>query len=288
MYKLSSIIFFLLPLTLFAQSRLKPGQIYNEGDSIYAPAYGIKSVVPEGWVGMLPQGAEIFMLSSKKGKDAQIYVFADTATFDQLKKGWLAGLELSEGRTLKSDGAISANGDKMHSGIILTGGYNKSYSGYIEAKCGQYGRCLQILLICPVKDLEDMKNEMDGFLDTTFFIQPVMLAANAGFDWNLFLAGKHLISYESVVGTKSVNELWLCPDGTFTSKLKRSGLVKEQVGSYKGKKKGTWETKAIGATGILLLNFEKLPPVEVDLKIKNDKTYLNGRRHMVLNATGCK
>jgi len=37
-----------------------------------------------------------------------------------------------------------------------------------------------------------------------------------------------------------------------------------------------------------LLKFDKLPPVEVDLKIEEDKTYLNGRRHMALNATGCK
>lgn len=287
MYKSLSLIILLLPFTLFAQSRLKPGQVYNEGDSIYAPAYGIKSVVPKGWIGMLPQGAEIFLLSSMKGKDAQIYVFADTATFDQLKQGWLFGLELSEGRKLKSDGNITVNGDLMRSGVILTGGYNNAYSGYIEAKCGEYGRCMEILLICPVKDLEEMKAELNGFLSHTSFIAPVMLAPNAGFDWNLFLAGKHLVSYESVVGSKSENEIWLCPDGTFTSKLKRSGLVKGEVGKYKGRKKGTWETESIGGTGKLVLNFENLPVVEVDLKIVEDKVFLNDRRHVVLNATGC-
>ena len=288
MYKSLSFIFLFIPITLLAQSRLRPGQVYDEGDSIYAPAYGIKSVVPEGWMGMLPQGAEIFLLSSKKGKDAQIYVFADTATFEQLKMGWMQGLELSEGRMLKSDGNISTKGDRMHSGVVLTGGYNKAYTGYIEARCSEYGRCLQILLICPAAVLEEMKGELDKFLTGTSFVQPVLVSANAGFDWKLFLAGKHLVSYENVVGTKSVNELWLCPDGSFTSKLKRSGLVKGEIGNYKGRKRGTWETKSIGATGTLLLKFDKLPPVEVDLKMEEDKTYLNGRRHMALNATGCK
>lgn len=288
MFKSFSLIILLIPLTLFAQSRLKPGQVYNEGDSIYAPAYGIKSVVPNGWIGMLPQGSEIFLLSNQKGKDAQIYIFADTASFDQLKRGWLFGLELSEGRKLKSDGNITVEGDLMNSGVVLTGGYNKANSGYIEAKCGEYGRCIQLLLICSQKDLEEMKAVVRGFLDTTTLEAPVILEANAGFDWNLFLANKHLVSYGNVVGSKSVNEIWLCSDGFFTSKLKRSGLVKGEVGKYKGKKKGTWETKSIGATGSLLLKFEKLPVVEVDLKIEEDKVFLNDRRHVVLNATNCK
>ncbi|MCB0495361.1 MAG: hypothetical protein KDC79_04455 [Cyclobacteriaceae bacterium] len=287
MKKQLTFLFVLLTALAFGQSRIHQGQVYDEGDSIYAPAYGIKSIVPQWWVGMLPQGSEIFLLSSKKGKDAQIYVFADTATFDQLKRGWMQGLELSEGRTLKSDGTIVTKGDKMHSGVVLTGGYNSAYSGYIEARCGEYGRCLQLLLICPLKDLDEMKEELEVFLANTSFIKPILIADNAGFDWKLFLSGKHLVSYENSVGTKSVNELWLCPDGSFTSKLKRSGLVKGEAGKYKGRKKGTWETNSIGGKGTLLLKFDKLPTVEVDLTTEDDKTFLNGRRHLVLNATNC-
>mgnify|MGYP006921587000 CR=1 FL=1 len=287
MTRLFAIFLLFISVSVFGQSRLKQGQLYNEGDSIYAPVYGIKSIVPKGWVGMLPQGSEIFLLSGKKGNAAQIYIFADTASFDQLKKGWLQGLEIREGRYLKSDGNIIEDGDRMHSGVLLTGGYNTSNSGYIEARCGAYGRCLQILLICPTNELEEMKKVLDSFIKSVTFVPPIMSDMNVGFDWNLFLASKHLISIDNVVGTKSVNELWLCPDGSFKSNLKRTGLVKEQLGKYKGKKKGTWKTNSVGATGVLILEFEKLPAVEVDLKIEDDKTFFNGRRHMVLNATNC-
>ncbi len=277
----------LISLFSFSQQTISPGQVYNQGDELYAPRLGFTLSVPAGWMGTLPQNSSIFLLSSLKGIDGQIFVLGDTTDFETMKIRWPQGLELEEGRVLKSNGNIIEENGILFSMVILTGGQNQAYTGFIAARCGEYGRCVSALLTCEVKNLEEMKKSVHEFLNSVNFVSPNMKNEYDGYDWKLFLANKQLIHYDNVVGSKSVNELWLCEDGTFMSKLKRTGVVKGEIGKYKGKHKGTWETSSFGKTGTLRLNFEKLPPVEVDLLIEDDHIFLNRKRHVALAAAMC-
>jgi len=272
----------------FSQQTIAPGKVYNQGDEIYAPKLGFTAVIPAGWMGTLPQNSSIFLLSSLKGIDGQIFVLGDTIDFETMKMGWPQGLELEEGRVLKSDGNISEENGILSSKVILTGGQNNSYTGFIAARCGEYGRCVSALLTCEVKYLDEMKKSVHEFLGSIKFVDPIMKSEYDGYDWKLFLDNKQLVHYDNVVGSKSVNEVWLCQDGTFKSKLTRTGVVKGEIGKYKGKHKGTWQTSSFGKTGTLTLSFDKLPPVEVDLLIEDDHIFLNGKRHVALAASMCK
>ena len=51
-------------VTANAQSkkRLQPGKLYEPGEKIYAPRYGVNTVIPDGWEGTLPREMEIFLL----------------------------------------------------------------------------------------------------------------------------------------------------------------------------------------------------------------------------------
>ena len=271
----------------FAQQTISPGQVYNPGEKIYAPKLGFEAVIPEGWMGTLPQNSSIFLLSSLKGLDGQIYVLGDTTDFETMKAGWVRGLDLDETRVLKSDGNVEEVNGRLVSTVILTGGQNLAYTGFIAARCGEYGRCVSALLTCEVNYLAEMKVSVNEFLDNLTFVDPVMMNEYEGFDWRLFLGNKQLVHYDNVIGSKSVNEVWLCEDGTFLSKLKRTGVVKGDIGNYKGKNKGTWTTSSFGQTGTLTLNFDKLPPVEVELLIEDDHIFLNGKRHVALAAAMC-
>lgn len=284
------LVIFLISLSIVspAQQKITPGQVYNAGDKIYAPKLGFEATIPVGWMGTLPQNSSIFLLSSLKGLDGQIYVLGDTTDFETMKIGWLRGLDLDETRVLKSDGNVEVQNGRLVSTVILTGGQNVSYTGFIAARCGDYGRCVSALLTCEVKYLEEMKKSVNEFLDNLSFVNPVNTNEYEGYDWRLFLGNKQLVHYDNVVGSKSVNEIWLCEDGTFLSKLKRTGVVKGDIGSYKGKHKGTWKTSSIGQTGTLTLSFNKLPPVEVELLIEDDHIFLNGKRHVALAAAMCK
>ncbi len=277
-----------LSIISFGQKIIASGEVYNPGEEIYTPTLGFKAVVPQGWMGMLPQNSTIFLLSSLKGLDGSIYLLGDTTNFEMMKAGWAQGLELGEGRVLKSDGKFEMKGDLLTSGVILTGTDQNINKGFIAARCGEYGRCVSALLICEGKYLEDMKKSVDDFLESVTFVNPIIKNEYDGFDWKQFLGNKKFMHYGNVVGTKSVNEVWLCEDGSFMSKLKRTGIVKGDIGKYKGKHKGTWSTSSFGKTGTLTLNFDKLPPVEVELLIDEEQIFMNGKRHVALAAAMCK
>ncbi len=282
-----SLLLIFYSILSFGQKTIAPGEVYNPGEEIYTPTLGFKAVIPHGWMGLLPQNSSIFLLSSIKGLDGSIYLLGDTTNFETMKTGWVQGLELDEGKILKSDGDFVMKDDLLTSRVILTGTDANINKGFIAARCGEYGRCVSALLICEEKYLEDMKKSVSEFLESVEFVSPIIKNEYGGFDWKLFLGNKKFIHYGNAMGSKSENEVWLCEDGSFMSKLKRTGVVKGDIGKYKGKHKGTWATSSFGATGSLTLKFDKLPPVEVDLLIKDEQIFMNGKRHVALAASMC-
>ena len=273
---------------LLGQAKLVPSKHYSSGDVLYGAKSGIKSVVPQGWSGMLPRDSEIFLLLPEDGSNGEIYITADAGIDeDQRKANWLAGLELGNGNVLKSDGKIFNRGKSLASEIHLT---QKTIEGrgYIENQCSPYGACVSATLLGAPQDFEKMQAALYEFMDGITWVEPNLEADYGDFNWQEYLSGKRLLNYDYVPNSKSENDIWLCPDGTFTTKLKRGGLLKDQAQSYKGTKKGRWETSSQGQTGILTLNYEKLDPLEVSLKIDDDRIFLNAKRHFVMKATVCK
>lgn len=273
---------------LIAQAKLKPSKHYSSGDVLYGAKAGVKSVVPQGWSGMLPRDSEIFLLLPDDGSNGEIYITADAGIDEeQRKSNWLLGLELGNGNVLKSDGKIFKRGKSLASEIILAQKTTNT-RGYIETQCGSYGNCITATLLGAPQDFARMQKALYEFMDKITWVEPNLMADYGDFNWPEYLSGKHLLNYDYVPNAKSENDLWLCTDGTFTTKLKRGGLLKDQVQNYKGTKKGTWETSSVGQKGVLKLNYEKLPPLEVSLKIDDDRIYLNDKRHFVMKATICK
>ncbi len=271
-----------------AQSSLRPSKQYSSGEVLYGAKSGAKSVVPNSWSGMLPRDSEVFLLLPEDGSNAEIYVTTDAIiSKDQRKANWLEGLELGNGNVLKSDGNIIDRGKSMASNIVLQQETTDT-KGYIETQCGPYGMCISATLFSSSQDFEKVKQSLISFMDSLSWVEPNLQADYADFNWHEFLSGKQLLNYDYVPNAKAQNDIWLCPDGSFTTKLKRSGLLKGQVADYKGTKKGTWETASIGQNGILILTYQKLPVLEVSLKIEDDRIYLNDKRHFAIKATVCK
>jgi len=267
---------------------VQPGKMYEAGDQLTGPIYGIQSRVPQGWMGLLPMDSEIFLLvPSGVNADGEIYVTADTIEIESLKQRWLVGLDLDNGNTLKSDGNIFMRGDALASNVILEGN-GASFKGYIEAKCGDYGTCISFLLLCPPQFYDKLKVGLLELSDNTSMVEPSMQSIYDDFDWNKFLSGKYIANFDYVPGAKSENELWLCSDGTFRSKLKRSGFLKEEVKEYQGKKNGNWKTSSVGKTGILTLDINKMGSLEIELTMDNDRLFINGKRFFAMLTDECK
>jgi hypothetical protein len=281
------ILIFLLNLPAPAQERLKPGKLYDQGADIYAPGYGIKSRVPPGWTGVVPMDTEVFLLMPLNNMDGQIYVMADSTSYEVMKANWMVGLELGNGNILLSEGRIFSRGDAIASNVILSD-RTTDFKGYIEARCGPYGVCVSVLLLGSPQNFEALKQGVIDMSDHTEFVEPSDQGFYDDFDWNEFLAGKYLASYEFKPGAKSENELWLCPDGSFRSKLKRTGLLKEDAKAFQGKQTGTWETPSVGPNGKLILHFSKQGDITLDLLIDDDRIFLNERKYFVMISDQCK
>jgi hypothetical protein len=298
--KIVLVLAFMLFMTedILAQNkkkRLQPGKLYEHGEKIYAPRFGFESVIPEGWEGTLPRESEIFLLMPDTITiGGEIFTFASEATdLKSIRDNWLKGAKLSENMLIKAKGEPVINGDMISAEVVPAGeAVNTGNKGYVVARCGSFGHCITCLAIGPTQFFDQFKTAVTNFMSSASFSEPSNVSIYVDFDWKEFLKGKMLITLmgmetESQSGTKE-NVVHLCADGTFTAEFRKKGIVKDYNPQYKGRQSGTWSAEGIGEQGKLKLTFKKLPEVNVDLTIKDEKITVNGERYFAAESDKCK
>jgi hypothetical protein len=137
---------------------------------------------------------------------------------------------------------------------------------------------------------EQAKKALQDFVDNTTFTTPSNESPYLNFNWKKFLSGKVLLmtGFEETGQNKRENEVNLCADGTFSSKITRKGIFKDQAKAYQGSKKGTWEVKSNGDKATIIFTVPKLPPAEVNLELKDEEIYINGDRYFIGASEKCK
>ena len=281
------IVSFLVMCSSFAQDRLKPGAIYEQGQEIYAPMVGYRGVVPDGWFGTLPQEEEVFLMIPNGNADGYMFINANPMDLSQLRKEWNNDLSLTDALVISLDGEPAIDGNRMTGNFEVTGS-RVPYIGYAVAIDGGYGWTLTLSLLCPVEKYDDFKKNFNQLITSSIVEEPSIGTMYGDFNWPEFLKDKYLMSYLSSTQYKEQNEVWLCGDGTFKSKIKTKGLLKVENSAYKGRKKGTWMAEGIGEKGTLHLYFTKNDDVVLDMEIKDDKIFVNGGRFFALKNTECK
>ena len=279
----------------FAQgkNRLQPGKYYEAGESLYAPRFGFNAKVPTGWQGSLPRESEVFLLQTiTPDVFGEIYVFGrEQSDLQALKKTSLEGVELSETIRIKAKDPV-IKGDMLSSEVIGVGdAINKGNRGYIAARCNPDGPCVIALSIMPKQFYEPIKAALEQFLIASTFEPPSNASPHATLNWNEFLANKAFYTYAYVKDGSKDSEIHFCPDGTFSADIKKKGLLKNQNPQYQGKLSGTWVAKGIGENSTLLLEFKSkkgLPPLEIQLSIKDEQVFANNERYFVAQSTKCK
>jgi hypothetical protein len=294
---LSFLVLFLLIVSFGnAQSNnaLKPGKMYDSGDEIFGPRAGIKSVIPEGWAGMLPQGSEVFLLMSQDGQNGEMYAAANfDDDIESAKKRWSNGVELVSDITVKSTENSGMRGSDIYYSeleIIQHRGIKPQSKAYAEIKCGPFGNCVAVMLVYSSGDYDKQVAALTSFMDKMEFFEPREGNLYADFDWSEFLSSKYLTSFRYTDTSGKQNQIWLCPDGTFKSIIKRKGLAKTGDKSLNGKKNGTWKAEGVGEKGVLLLKMKKVPEeIRVELRVEEDKFYsiASGDRVYIMENFEC-
>ncbi len=277
----------ILSITLVAQDRLKPGAIYQTGEEIFAPMVGYKAVIPDGWFGTLPQEEEVFLLIPTGNSQGYMFISANNKPISQLKENWKSEFPITNEITISIKGEPKIEGNKMYADFDVTG-TKEAFTGYAEAVEGSFGWTVVTILLSPVSKFEDYKKNFDQLVASSKIEAPSLGTIYGNFDWPKFLKNKYLMSYLSSAQYKEQNEVWLCANGNFRSKIVAKGMLKVENSAYKGNKKGTWTADGIGEKGTLTLNFSKKAPITLDLEIKDDKIFVNGGRFFALEYNECK
>jgi hypothetical protein len=273
--------------------RIQPGTLYEQGETVTSPKYGVKSVIPDGWAGTLPRDTEVFLLSPTTGVGGEIYLFVSTENnLQSIEENWNRGVSLSESIVIKAK-EPEIIGDALRSEVQVEGeNTNKGNKGYAVAKCNPNGSCIVCLGISPYQFYPNTKTGVDNFMDAISFTAPSTESIYVDFDWKEFLADKMLISFMMIEsggqsGSKE-NTINLCGDGTFKADINKKGILKEYNSQYKGRQSGTWTAEGIGERGFLKLNFKKLPAAEIQMYINDEKIYANDERYFAGASDKCK
>ncbi len=281
------ISFLILTISGIAQDRLKPGSIYEQGKEIFAPLVGYKGVVPNGWFGTLPQEEEVFLMIPNGNTNGYMFINANPLDLNRLQKEWNYDLSLTDEIVISLKGEPRIEGNKM-SGDFEVVGSREPFVGYAVAIDGGHGWTITLSLLSPVSQYEEYRKNFDQLVASSLVEEPSIGSIYGYFDWPKFLKNKYLMSYLSSTQYKEQNEVWLCGDRTFRSKIKTKGMLKVEDRAYEGKKKGTWTAEGVGEKGKLHLYFTKNADVVLDLEIKDDKIFVNGGRFFALENTECK
>ena len=282
-------------INLYAQelpsNRLKPGTMYHQGDSVRSPRLGLSARIPEGWDGVLPRDTEVFLLMPNVTMVGEMFLLLnENLDLAGQRKRWEAGSELSPGLKLQIDGGITVrDGDILSaSGKVVGAQANDQNRVYLESKCSPYGFCVVTIALADNASFERVKQGLQALMTSIAFKKPSTESPYKNFDWKPFLSGKILLGINYEQGGKKEDEVDLCADGTFESRITRTGIFKGQAKKYQGKKQGKWEVKSNDDKAILTFTFEKLDPVEIELVAKDEEIYIRGARYFVGESERCK
>lgn len=268
---------FLTAAVASGQERLQATKNYTSGEEFVAPLYGLQVTVPTSWTGFYPKGSEIFMMANDSAQAVECMYFANRSDLKSIQSNWKKGFPLASGLSVELTGKIVAQDDMIFSKVALTN--RPDVTGVVLAKCGDYGVCVTAMVYGPAPLMEGYFANLAPILTGIEFEKPTPRAELDRFDWQKELTGKYLLAYQRDQASKKESQVWLYLDGTFKSKISRTGMFKGSAGKYKGTKKGSYliynEDQEDPAKLVLL--YKGLPEVELPLTREGDQYFINGQ-----------
>jgi hypothetical protein len=263
------------------------GASMNPGDTIIAPGVGITFIVPEGWSGILPQKSEIAFLLPQRSEIGYLFLMARERDFSKISETLKKTIPLTDEISLISSREPEINGNVATGFYEVIGTINPS-EAYVKAKEGPYGVAAVYALITTTDLMAKDQPLVDQMIEQTRFSEPREAGMYDDFDWSKRLKDKYLVQYKVAQNYRVKAEIWLCSDGTFTTKFKEGGPVKGEKSQYKGRHNGTWTAEGVGPNGKLTLNYQKKEPLVLDMKMEDEKAYVNSYRFYFLMNDKCK
>lgn len=258
-------------------AELQPGVIYRGGDVVEVSQLGVALKVPEGWVGALPSGSELFVLEASNGKN-MILVYAAQSSEAELRQTLSTVIHL-DGYALQPIKALEkANGVWTGDYKIVPAANGVTVARVLAKNRGQ----TSVALIALDRTGDTFSARQAKAMVKQIKIQKVKPSPRqkAGANsWTEYMSGRYIARYVTRSGYTEETHLWLCSDGTFTYSDSSGGFGGGASGAYQKSHGGRWRAQGkLPGQGNLILESGSGQTYRFGLALENRKLYLDGNQ----------
>lgn len=283
----------IIPLALVLASpaggqvnEIQPGQVYQAGTRVGAASLGVSFVIPDEWMGTIPQGTEVFVMQSNT-QPGMILVMGDEIGSMREAIGLLSEpLDIDGTNLLQPVGApVVEDGELTQTYRVVVGG--QELTGEAHAFVSPHGIGIAYVAVGPVAQADSYRRLATELAGSTELTTPIAEPAGSrGSDgaWDAMVRGYKLHYITSSTGYSNEEEIDLCAEGSFA---KTGG-----GGAIGGRVSGTWQDSGSGqwsiSRGELLLNYPNGQVESYEISLDGTKLLLNGYRYFRVATDRCQ
>lgn len=272
-------------------TEIEPGVRYAGGTRVGAADLGVSFVIPEGWVGVLPPNAELFLLGSDSDPGLIVVVADRVESLDAAVATLDQPLPIDTGLVLQPRGDAKIDGRRLSQDYsTIVGG--QTLIGRADGIVGPTGVGVAFVAVGPESGAARYQALISAAVASLQFREPppqrssapskaAAHAAESG--WNGMLRGMKLHYIYSATGYANEEEIDLCADGTFVKR--GSG------GGFGGGASGAWQNGGVGRWSVsgdtLSLRYDNGEEESYTLSLDGNKLLLNGKRYFRVATDRC-
>lgn len=289
---------------------IQTGQQYNGGTRVNSPDLGLSFVVPDEWLGGLPQGAEAFVMGSNTRAGIIVVLSQRSSSIDEVVDALSQPLPLDQGVILQPVGQPEVDGPWVRTRVTTSDGSN-NFEGYAIALVREKGLGIFIVGVGP--EGADYYQQVAASLASSTRVTTVSVASNQAApssgpggqdssqlaqEWQQFFNGMratYLSSFSSGLsgGSSEKVEYDLCSDGQFAYSSSSSlSIDTGGASAFSGgssANSGTWRIVTQGNQAFMELAWSDGDVSNITLEFTDDKTYFNGSRYFITpDNTTCR
>ncbi len=276
--------------TPLAAVEIQSGVIYPAGTTVESSQIGVSLTIPQGWQGVLPQGAETFVMESAE-LQARLYLVIEAVSQQQLEQALSEPLALGGGIVLHPVSKPRNNRGLLEADYSVLD-MGQSISAFVSARIlkPQLGA---VVIVLPANQGGQLKQAASRIIESIETLAlpeaaPAMPSAGAN-SWQAYLRGRHIQRYNTHSDYQETQSLWLCSDGSFRKSFQSGGFsMSGASGATQSGNQGRWQAQGDSSgEGSLTLQFVDGGSASYHLALK-DKLYLDGKQWLRVKNGYCQ
>ena len=251
-----------------------------------AASLGVSFVIPEEWIGTLPQGAEVFVMASNT-RPGLILVSGDEIESVQEAIDLLnEPLDIDGTNVLKPVGPpVVEDGELTQTYRVVVDG--QELTGEAHAFVSPNGIGLAYAAVGPLAQADYYRGLATDLAASTELTTPVAEPAGSGGSdaaWDSMVRGYKLHYITSSTGYNNEEQIDLCTDGTFAKSSEGGAIGGLVSGAWQDGGSGQWSI----SNGQLLLTYPDAQVQSYDFSLDDTKLLLNGYRYFRVATDRCR